>query len=330
MKKDRNIVFDGPFAELCLRFIDHKRSLGYAYGNRERYAVKQMDDFFKSYPLKTLQLTKDMVQDFIAKRNNESAQSQKHRISKIRQFAVFLENLGYEAYVISKDNFKFTKTFTPYIFTREEIDALIQAADRLEFMPRYPQSHIIYPLLMRILYGCGLRISEALSLTMANVDLNEGILTVEHSKFNNSRLVPMSGTLVKSCADYVSRMNFSPTYEGYFFPSPGEGAYKEVSIYSRFRYLLDQVGIGHGGRGNGPRLHDLRHTFAIHSLEQMVSLGFDIYCALPILSTYLGHRTIESTEKYLRLTSAAHDDIINALEPLYKKLFPEVAVNEKG
>ncbi|MDF2646994.1 MAG: phage integrase [Paenibacillus sp.] len=146
-------------------------------------------------------------------------------------------------------------------------------------------------MLMRMLYGCGLRISEALSLTMTNVDLREGIIAVEHSKFNNSRLVPMSESLVKCCASYISHMNFPPSYEGGFFPSPGTGMYQPVSVYARFRYFLEQAGIEHGGRGKGPRLHNLRHTFAVHTLEQMVTQGLDIYCTLPILSTYLGHRT---------------------------------------
>lgn len=326
--EDKKMVFDGPFKEVCVQFINYKQSLGYEYGTRERYAVKSIDDFFKSYHLKSIHLTKEMVQDYVEKRSNESSQTHKHRISKIRQFAVFLNSLAYDAYVIPKNIFKFTKTFTPYIFTREQIRTLIAATDRLEYMARYPQSHIIYPVLMRVLYGCGLRISEALSLTMENVDLDEGLLTVEHSKFNNSRLVPMSETLVKCCVDYVERINFPPSYTGYFFPSPGAGTYKEESVYCRFRYFLEQAGIRHGGRGKGPRLHDLRHTFAVHSLEQMVKQGFDIYCALPILSTYLGHRTIESTEKYLRLTSAAYADIINALEPLYGNLFPEVEEDE--
>jgi integrase len=329
MQKDRNIVFDGPFADLCIRFIDYKRSLGYAYENRERYAVKYIDDFFKPYHLKTPHLTRDMVQHYVGKRENEAAQSQKKRICKIRQFAAFLESLGYEAYVIPKNNFKFFKTFTPYIFTREEIDALIAATDQMEYLPRYPQSHFIYPVLIRMLYGCGLRLSEALSLTMENVDLDSGILIIRHSKFNNSRLVPMSENLVKCCIEYVDRMNFPSTYEGYFFPSPVEGTYKNCSIYARFRDLLEQAGIRHGGRGRGPRLHDLRHTFAVHSLEQMVEKGFDIYCALPILSTYLGHRTTESTDKYVRLTSVAHADVIEALEPLYENLFPEVAGYEE-
>jgi len=183
--------------------------------------------------------------------------------------------------------------------------------------------------LIRMLYGCGLRLSEALLLMMENVDLDNGILTIKHSKFNNSRLVPMSDNLVKCCIDYVDSMGFPYAHEGYFFPSPVGGAYNECSIYCRFRDLLEQAGIKHGGRGIGPRLHDLRHTFAVHSLEQMVKQGFDIYCALPILSTYLGHRTTESTDKYVRLTSVAHASIIEALEPLYENLFPEVVGYEE-
>ena len=77
------------------------------------------------------------------------------------------------------------------------------------------------------------------------------------------------------------------------------------------------------------RLDFLRHSFAVHSLEKMISDGKDIYCALPILCTYLGHKGIESTEKYLRLTKESFSNIINATEHLYADVFPEVNSNEK-
>ena len=79
----------------------------------------------------------------------------------------------------------------------------------------------------------------------------------------------------------------------------------------------------------GPRVHDIRHTYAVHALEKMINDGQDVYCTLPILSTYLGHRGIESTEKYLRLTEEAYDSIIDALSPLYTDVFPEVVHHEK-
>jgi integrase len=78
----------------------------------------------------------------------------------------------------------------------------------------------------------------------------------------------------------------------------------------------------------GPRVHDIRHTYAVHALEKMINEGQDIYCTLPILSRFLGHRCIESTEKYLRLTKEAYSSIIDATTPLYIDVFPEVVHHE--
>lgn len=72
----------------------------------------------------------------------------------------------------------------------------------------------------------------------------------------------------------------------------------------------------------------MRHTFSVYSLEKMVSEGRDIYCALPVLSTYLGHRGIESTEKYLRMTTEAYDSVIGTMENFYRDVFPEVNIDE--
>jgi integrase len=169
-----------------------------------------------------------------------------------------------------------------------------------------------------------------LRLTTADVNLNEGILVIHQSKFNNSRLVPMSDSLFKYFRDYCHNMKFAFNSEKpvCLFPVARGKPYGSRGIYGRFRYFLDRAGIAYGGRGHGPRLHDARHTFAVHALEQMVKNGLDIYCALPILSSYMGHRTIESTEQYVRLVPSAHMNIINALEPMYEGLFPEVVTYE--
>ena len=260
MKPHSPVVFDGPFALLCPQFIQHKQSLGYVYGLRAEYAVKNLDDFFKAFAVSSPRLTRTMVEAYIAKRRNEAGQTQQHRISLVREFARFLQTLGYEASVLPRPPYTGTKTFAPYIFTRDEIATLMQAADQLPYQSQYPQSHLVYPMLLRILYGCGLRISEALALTMATVDLDHGMLRVIHGKFHHSRFVPMSPSLTQWCVTYRNRMQFSPDYTGYFFPAPdGTGAYAPVSVYGRFRRLLEQGNIPHGGRGHGPRLYDLRY-----------------------------------------------------------------------
>ena len=288
-----------------------------------------MDRFFKNYHFNIPRLTKKMVRAFTAYRENESLKTQHYRMCLIRQFAIFMNTLGYDAYVIPVEFMKIGKPFTPCILTHDEISKIIKAYDNLKICNNSPLRHLIYPVLMRMLYGCGLRISEALCLKVSDVNLRDGILTVTKSKFNKSRLVPMSASLTKICRSYAAKMNFDIKDNGYFFPAPDKGRYNRNVIYMKFKNILKEVSIVRIGYASGPRLHDLRHTFAVHSLEKMVAEGIDTYCCLSILCTYLGHRGIESTEKYLRLTKQSFSSTTGPLETLYKGVFPEVNTNEK-
>jgi len=327
--KKKIIVFDGLFKKLCEKYISYKRSLGYDFGIKTECTIRNMDRFFKNYHLSTPKLTKEMVLSFTAYRKNESLKTQHYRMSLVRQFAIFLARLGYDAYILPVRFVKIGKTFTPYIFTYDEISRIIKASDNLKIRKQSPYRHLIGPVLIRMLYGCGLRISEALSLKVSDVNLQDGILTVTKSKFNKSRLVPMSESLTRICKDYATKMNFSAKEDGYFFPAPDKGRYDRYAIYVMFKHLLRQAGIVRTGYSKGLRLHDVRHTFAVHALEKMVGQGSDIYCSLPILCTYLGHTGIESTQKYLRLTTQSFSNITSSLENLYQGVFPEVNTNDK-
>lgn len=327
--KERIIPFCGPFKKLCYKYISYKRSLGYDFGTTHIYSIRNMDRFFRNYNFDTPRLTKEMVLSFTAYRENESLKTQHYRMCLIRQFAIFITTLGYDAYVLPVEFMKIGKVFTPCILTYDEISRIIKASDNLKICSHSPIRHLIYPVLMRMLYGCGLRISEALSLKVSDVDLIDGILTVRNSKFNKSRLVPMSASLTKICRSYAAKMNSTVKKDGYFFPAPDKGRYNRNVVYVGFKNLLKKAGIVRIGYASGPRLHDLRHTFAVHSLEKMVAEGIDTYCSLPILCAYLGHRGIESTEKYLRLTKQSFSRLTGPLETLYKGVFPEVNFNEK-
>ncbi len=327
--KEKIIIFNGPFKKLCAQYILFKRSLGYEFGARTERAIKKMDSFFKNYHFDTPKLTKEMVLSFTAYRKNESLQTQHQRMCLVRQFAIFMSRAGYNAYVLPVKFVKFKKVFTPYIFTYEEILKIIKASDTLKTCGHSPYRHLIYPVIMRLLYGCGLRISEALSLKVSDVNLEEGILTVTKSKFNKSRLVPMSDSLTKVCRNYAAKMNFSIKEDGYFFPAPDKGRYSSNTICARFKLFLKDAGIMRSGYSNGPRLHGLRHTFAVHALDKMAEQGTDIYCNIPILCVYLGHKDIESSQKYLRLTEQSFSKITNPLESLYEGIFPEVITNGK-
>lgn len=326
--KEKQFIFDGPFKDFCYPYVEYKRSMGYKFGESALYNLRYMDDFFKRYNMDELTLTKEMVKDYTAKRGNEAAKTQHMRMSLIRQFALFMNSIGYDFYVHPKELIPISKTFTPYIFTHDEINRILKVIDNLVPTPLSAHYHLIYPMLFRMLYGCGLRINEALSLKTTDVDLENGILTVTKAKLNTSRLVPMSESLTDYCKIYVQKMDLDMHSTGYYYPSRDQGKYNRTPIYVKLKQFMKEANIFSDGFV-GPRVHDIRHTFSVHSLEKMVSAGMDIYCALPILCTYLGHRGIESTERYLRLTEEAYSGIINKMTHLYENVFPEVTFNEE-
>lgn len=287
-----------------------------------------MDDFFKQYDMNELTLTKEMAQNYTARRGSEAAKTQHMRMSLIRQFALFMNSLGNDFYIHPKELIPIPKTFTPYIFTHDEIKRILKVLDNIEPSPWSKYYSQIYPMLFRMLYGCGLRINEALSLKVTEVDLENGVLTITKAKLNTSRLVPMSKSLTDYCKSYVRNMDMDILGQGYYYPSRDQGKYNRTPIYVKLKTFMKQAKIFSDG-SVGPRVHDIRHTFAVHALEKMVYEEMDIYCALPILSMYLGHRGIESTEIYLRLTEEAYSNIINSMAPFYESVFPEVPFVEE-
>jgi integrase/recombinase XerD len=133
--------------------------------------------------------------------------------------------------------------------------------------------HLVFPAIYRLLYGCGLRISETLALKQKDMDLKQGIITIRGSKFNKDRLIPMSPSLTRYLETYSLKIHQFSIAEDIFFMKKDKTAYAYDTVYKHFRKMLRQSGISHGGKGRGPRLHDLRHTFAVHSLNQMVRQG---------------------------------------------------------
>lgn len=136
----------------------------------------------------------------------------------------------------------------------------------------------------------------------------------------------MSPSLTRYLEAYSLKIHTLSTPENYFFMKRHSTAYTSDTIYKNFRKILWKSGISYGGKGRGPRLHDFRHTFAVHSLNQMIRQGVELYCALPILSTYLGHVSVEATERYLRLTEEAYPGILDAVSRTCAYIFPEVKV----
>ncbi len=318
--------FVGEFKELLEDFIKHKRSLGFKY-DTERDNFRRFSEYTLNHKVENNCLDRELVLGWTARRKNESVKTWEHRSSNTRQFALYLQNKGYEAYMPIK-NHKVRRTeYVPYIFTHEEIDRFFQAVDSI--LPHSKSNkHHSFPLLFRLLYCCGLRISEACRLKISDVDFSSGVLFIRESKFNKDRLVPMSASLARMFIGYHDLFNQNNRADDYYFRNKTGTPLKHDHVYRIYRKLLWKAGISHGGKGKGPRLHDFRHTFCVHTLAKQVKEEIDLYTALPILSTYLGHSSVGATQRYVRLTTEAYPELIEKVSQACAFVIPEMKEDE--
>jgi integrase/recombinase XerD len=315
-------LYQGPFAKLCVDFIEYKQSLGRKY-QAEVFGLKRFDQFTLQIHCTAPVLSKTMVDQFVALQPTETPRNRELRRSLIKQFALYLTSLGYEAYIHPGFPKSRTSRYTPYIFTDVELAHFFKTVDTLEPMMNSHYMHLVLPLLFRFLYGCGLRISEALNLRVADVDLIGGIVTIRHSKNDQERLIPLSLSLQDMSVTYAQQLHPRSNPTDYFFPAHDRSNLVRNDVVYHFRKLLWKSGIPYRGKGIGPRIHDFRHTFAVHSLRKSIAEGRDIYITLPILSVFLGHQSIAATEIYLRLTAESFPDILQSLEPQSSRIFPQ-------
>lgn len=136
----------------------------------------------------------------------------------------------------------------------------------------------------------------------------------------------MSPCMVKYCQTYFDKVHLFSNSEDYFFPSADGSAIKLQNVYKNFRKFLWQAEISHGGRGKGPRIHDLRHTFAVNRMKQWVIDGENLNEKLPILQQYLGHESYYDTVYYLRLTSEMYPFIIKETASIFGNIIPRLEV----
>jgi integrase len=271
-----------------------------------------------------------VVEAWIAKRPNESPATQARRFTVIRQFCLFLGRRGYapfipRGYMLARRD----KSYVPYIFSQSEIRKFFQAIDAVRSHPRSPRRGVIVPLVFRLLYGCGFRVREVLHLRVRDVDLHQMVITIREAKFLKDRLVPIAPSLASRLLVYASTCLDNSVPDAFFFPAPDGGIWSRASFYGLFRDTLQKCGIPHSGRGYGPRLHDLRHTFACHRLIRWLHDGVSVDLALPILSAYLGHESVYGTQRYLHLFPELYPDIAAKLGAYCGSVIPIEAEAER-
>jgi len=326
--ENKTVSYSSSLSSILTGYVEEKRAVGYKY-NKEVATLKRVDNLLIQKNVNEKNLTKEVVLLWTKKKKGEKESNRNARISIIRGLAQYMVRLGYKAYIYpdraaSVDRYN----YVPYIFSKKELAKIFTAADNVSYYCSSPNRHLIMPLLFRMLYACGLRISEALNLKISDVNLEDGILNLRHAKLDKDRLVPMSESLIERCKKYSAQVHKSNSQNPYFFPSPFGGKYTTYRIYDYFRKFLWDAGISHGGRGYGPRLHDFRHSYSVHCLKKWVQNGNDLTVLLPYLSAYLGHVDLRSSQHYLRLTADLYPNIVAAVETNFSNLIPEADTNE--
>jgi site-specific recombinase XerD len=225
-----------------------------------------------------------------------------HKLATLRGFYKYAISRGYAVAaplpVIIR---RLPPAFIPYIYSIAELRRLLRAAKsyhrhRLRFEPDTLHTMIL------TLCGTGLRIQELIDLNRKDVNLADSIIKVQHGKFGKTRLVPFGPQLCRALRGYVKRHPVSPPEDSLFVTCLAVRV-KTDTFQRNYRILCKLVGIRRtDGASRQPRIHDLRHTFAVHRLTSWYRQGADVQKLLPLLSVYLGHVNIQATQIYLSMT----------------------------
>ena len=213
----------------------------------------------------------------------------------------------------------------------EERERIYQQVDNLEVShpTKNPLMPFEFPMIVRLLYGCGLRFGETLALKMKDVDLIGGILMMRHAKGDKQRWVPMHPLLTKILARYCLAMGVVGVPDAWAFPVPGqEQSMTPKDAQHGFEKILRLANVSLPGRKKqecGPCLYCLRHVFVLKSFAAAEKAGRTIDDSVPYVSLYLGHDSLQETEKYMKFSSELFPDALALFSDYSAGVLPELA-----
>lgn len=287
--------------EVVDRYVTHKQSMGMRFCTEKRTLkafCREMGDIAMT------KVQRDRVDAFLVG-NGPVTRFWQRKHEVLLGFYRFAIARGYALHVPLPHRVpKPAQAFAPHIYSHDELRRLLKASAACD----NPHSSIepeTCRTLILVLYGAGLRISEALALTLADVDLSARILFIHTSKFYRTRLVPLGPDLARALKVYTARraMQHPSGPECPFFASRTGSPLTRRAVEHTFSRLRLRAGVlRHDGARYQPRLHDLRHAFTVHRLIAWYRQGADVQRLLPQLATYLGHVHLAATQRYLTMT----------------------------
>jgi integrase len=277
------------------RYLSMRQGLGYKYREQAR-DLGDFVSFLEKRKATTITTKLALAWATLAPRSHVSSAL---RLTAVRGFARHVASIDPKTEVPPTGIFPKRRRPKPYVYSDGEIDALLTAAlalPRTNGLRRWTYHH-----LFGLIAVTGMRLSEATGLQRGDVDLKEGVLTVRQAKFGKSRLLPLHPTTRAVLRSYSERRDrhLGSRCGPHFFVGERGGRLVKQYVHRVFWRLSREIGLRRPGDSTGPRVHDLRHSFAVRTLLGWYREGADVEQKLPALSTYLGHTCVQDTYWYL-------------------------------
>jgi len=295
-------VFRSPLAARLQAFLEARRAGQRGVSNQK--ILLYLDRFLTHETKPGQPVTREVVERWVESMKHLSPGTRVNRIGVMRQFCTYLAHFDPRTCIVYRNCVPRRSRLAPHIYTTIEVRDIMAAARKLG--PPGSLRPVVISTLIGLLYATGLRIGEALNLTLADIDLKRRVIEVREGKFGKSRYVPISPSTSSHLAAYLRRRQkagFSTAATAPVFLNVIGTRHGHPGFVTVFLEILRDLGV-RGPKGErGPRIHDLRHTFAVNRLLAWYRGGSHLGAKLPLLSTYLGHSTVTGTEVYLHATA---------------------------
>lgn len=317
-------------------FVEYKVNVSGCVPESFVPVLKRLDQYCIGYPESGTCLKAESVHGFLELQNVKKSTLQRIECI-IRSFGKYMVLVlrNHDTYILPHIIRHHGKTFIPYVFSRDEISALFVAADTYQLScHNKPTTNMenCMRCMTKVLYCTGMRVSEVCCLKVSEVDLEKRLININHAKNDNHRIVTISESLLKEIRRYLDEASKHNSTGRYFFDSGSafkDGLVSGKCVYSYFRRYLKLAGIEHKGTGFGPRLHDLRVTFAVHSLKKLTETATDVNACLAYLTTYMGHQSLRETQDYLWLCKDLFESTLARMED-YTSFISEIFDDKAG
>ena len=323
MKANRS--FTSAMGPTIIRYLALKRALGRGY-TIEEAVLRSVDAFLTRGPTPGLDLTSETFASWCQTFLHLVPTIRRNRMRITRNFCLYRRRTESACFVPDLTLFPAPRPpERPYIFTRAEVARLLQAAGLLERTDGAPLRPEIFRLAVTLLYTTGLRRGELLHLTLTDYDPHDRVLFVRQTKFHKSRHLPLSTDGFQEIEAYLRvrqarQITMAPEAPLLWNAYKGGRSYTGTGLADGLRILLRATDIRRPD-GRLPRVHDFRHTFAVHALVRWYRSGADVQAKLPLLATYMGHVSIVSTEYYLQFI----EDLAMSASARFARHYPELS-----